>query len=128
MRSFMYGWFVLPLALMAGACSSVYDSFPTTPYDVAVIGDYNIGGDAWASRTLLEEMGLRVVAQWSGDGTIAEIDLSHRAAELNLVQQLFYFLRNCFHFLIHRHLERRLPAPVTKPGTFDELRSTITDF
>jgi len=42
-------------------------SFETTPYDVAVIGDYNIGGDAWASRTLLEEMGLRVVAQWSGD-------------------------------------------------------------
>jgi nitrogenase molybdenum-iron protein alpha chain len=39
-----------------------------------VIGDYNIGGDAWASRTLLEEMGLRVVAQWSGDGTIAEME------------------------------------------------------
>jgi len=34
------------------------NSFQTTPYDVAVIGDYNIGGDAWASRTLLEEMGV----------------------------------------------------------------------
>src|SRR3974390_2228458 len=31
------------------------------PYDVNVIGDYNIGGDAWASRILLEEMGLRLV-------------------------------------------------------------------
>jgi nitrogenase molybdenum-iron protein alpha chain len=31
------------------------------PYDVAIIGDYNIGGDAWATRILLEEMGLRVV-------------------------------------------------------------------
>ena len=39
------------------------ESFQTSPYDVAVIGDYNIGGDAWASRILLEEMGLRVVAQ-----------------------------------------------------------------
>jgi nitrogenase molybdenum-iron protein alpha chain len=27
------------------------------PYDVNVIGDYNIGGDAWASRILLEENG-----------------------------------------------------------------------
>ena len=36
------------------------------PYDVAIIGDYNIGGDAWSSRILLEEIGLRVVAQWSG--------------------------------------------------------------
>ena len=26
-------------------------------YDVNVIGDYNIGGDAWASRILLEEIG-----------------------------------------------------------------------
>ena len=45
------------------------------PYDVNVIGDYNIGGDAWASRILLEEMGLRVVGNWSGDATLAE----HRA-------------------------------------------------
>ncbi len=43
--------------------------FEPTPYDVAIIGDYNIGGDAWSSRILLEEMGLRVIAQWSGDGT-----------------------------------------------------------
>ncbi len=43
--------------------------FVGTPYDVAIIGDYNIGGDAWSSRILLEEMGLRVIAQWSGDGT-----------------------------------------------------------
>lgn len=28
--------------------------FQSTPYDVAIIGDYNIGGDAWASRILLE--------------------------------------------------------------------------
>ena len=38
-----------------------------------IIGDYNIGGDAWSSRILLEEMGLRVIAQWSGDGSLAEL-------------------------------------------------------
>jgi nitrogenase molybdenum-iron protein alpha chain len=48
--------------------------FEKTPYDVAILGDYNIGGDAWSSRLLLEEMGLRVVAQWSGDGTLAEME------------------------------------------------------
>ena len=48
--------------------------FEQTPYDVAIIGDYNIGGDAWSSRILLEEMGLRVIAQWSGDGSLAELE------------------------------------------------------
>ncbi|HEY6795284.1 MAG TPA: nitrogenase molybdenum-iron protein alpha chain [Kineosporiaceae bacterium] len=55
-----------------------------TPYDVALIGDYNIGGDAWASRRILEDMGLRVVAQWSGDGTLNELSSSHHA-KLNLI-------------------------------------------
>ena len=36
MRSFTYGLFVLPLALMAGACSSIYDTLPTTPDPVIV--------------------------------------------------------------------------------------------
>ncbi len=54
------------------------------PYDVAIIGDYNIGGDAWASRKIFEDMGLSVVAQWSGDGTLAELATTHRA-KLNLI-------------------------------------------
>lgn len=56
----------------------------TGPYDIAIIGDYNIGGDAWASRILLEEMGLRVIAQWSGDGTVNELAISHKA-KINLI-------------------------------------------
>jgi len=48
-------------------------------YDVALMGDYNIGGDAWASRRILEDMGLRVIAQWSGDGTLQELASAHRA-------------------------------------------------
>ena len=49
------------------------DKLEGGPYDVAIIGDYNIGGDAWSSRILLEEMGLNVVSQWSGDGTVEEM-------------------------------------------------------
>jgi len=58
--------------------------FVGTPYDVAIIGDYNIGGDAWSSRILLEEMGLRVIAQWSGDGSLAEL-ASTPKAKLNVL-------------------------------------------
>ncbi len=80
------------------------DSFQTTPYDVAIIGDYNIGGDAWASRTLLEEMGLRVVAQWSGDGTIAEMELTPKV-KLNLL--------HCYRSMnyISRHMEEKYGIP-----------------
>ncbi|MEF3074563.1 nitrogenase molybdenum-iron protein alpha chain [Methylobacter sp. Wu1] len=79
-------------------------SFEASPYDVAVIGDYNIGGDAWASRTLLEEMGLRVVAQWSGDGTIAEMQNTPKV-KLNLI--------HCYRSMnyIARHMEEKYNIP-----------------
>lgn len=80
------------------------NSFETTPYDVAIIGDYNIGGDAWSSRILLEEMGLRVVAQWSGDGTISEMELTPKV-KLNLV--------HCYRSMnyISRHMEEKYGIP-----------------
>ncbi|WP_131767520.1 nitrogenase molybdenum-iron protein alpha chain [Candidatus Protofrankia californiensis] len=55
-----------------------------TPYDITLLGDYNIGGDAWASRKILEDMGLRVIAQWSGDGTVNEMATAH-LAKLNVL-------------------------------------------
>lgn len=75
--------------------------FETTPYDVAIIGDYNIGGDAWASRILLEEMGLRVVAQWSGDGTLVEME-NTPFVKLNTV--------HCYRSMnyIARHMEENI--------------------
>ncbi len=74
------------------------------PYDVAVIGDYNIGGDAWASRTILEEMGLNVVAQWSGDGTVAEMQ-NTPSVKLNLL--------HCYRSMnyISRHMEEKFGIP-----------------
>jgi len=80
------------------------DSFVSTPYDVAVIGDYNIGGDAWSSRTLLEEMGLRVVSQWSGDGSLAELELTPKV-KLNLL--------HCYRSMnyISRHMEEKYGIP-----------------
>lgn len=57
---------------------------PATPYDVALIGDYNIGGDVWAAKPILEEMGLNVRATWTGDGAIEEIAATHQV-KLNLI-------------------------------------------
>ncbi|ERP88167.1 nitrogenase molybdenum-iron protein alpha chain [Marinobacter sp. ES-1] len=74
------------------------------PYDVAILGDYNIGGDAWSSRILLEEMGLRVVAQWSGDGTLAEMEQTPKV-KLNLL--------HCYRSMnyISRHMEEKYGIP-----------------
>ena len=80
------------------------ESFERTPYDVVVIGDYNIGGDAWASRRLLEEMGLRVIAQWTGDSTLAELERAPQG-KLNLI--------HCYRSMnyIARHMEEKYATP-----------------
>jgi len=78
--------------------------FTPSPYDVSVIGDYNIGGDAWSSRILLEEIGLRVISQFSGDGTLHEVMLAHRA-KLNLI--------HCYRSMNYlcRHMEEKYGIP-----------------
>ncbi len=80
------------------------EEFETTPYDVAIIGDYNIGGDAWSSRIILEDMGLRVIAQWSGDGTLPEMKQTPKA-KLNLV--------HCYRSMnyIVRYMEEKYEIP-----------------
>ncbi|MEQ1600733.1 MAG: nitrogenase molybdenum-iron protein alpha chain [Methylophilaceae bacterium] len=80
------------------------NKFVATPYDVSIIGDYNIGGDAWSSRILLEEMGLRVIAQWSGDGSIAELENTPKG-KLNIL--------HCYRSMnyISRHMEEKYGIP-----------------
>ncbi|MBH8566369.1 nitrogenase molybdenum-iron protein alpha chain [Nostoc sp. CENA67] len=79
-------------------------SYQPGPYDVAIIGDYNIGGDTWSSRILLEEIGLRVIAQWSGDGTLNEMMLTPQV-KLNLI--------HCYRSMnyITRHMEEAYGVP-----------------
>jgi nitrogenase molybdenum-iron protein alpha chain len=78
--------------------------FEPGPYDVSVIGDYNIGGDAWASRRLLEDMGLRVIGNWSGDATLAEMERAP-LGKLNLI--------HCYRSMnyICRHMEEKHGVP-----------------
>jgi nitrogenase molybdenum-iron protein alpha chain len=78
--------------------------FDGTPYDVLIVGDYNVGGDAWASRILIEEMGLRVIGQWSGDASVAEVERGAKA-KLNLI--------HCYRSMnyICRHMEEKYGIP-----------------
>jgi len=74
--------------------------FEPGPYDVIMIGDYNIGGDAWASRLLFEEMGLRVISQWSGDASLSEMENGPKAKMI---------LLHCYRSMnyIARHMEEK---------------------
>ncbi len=86
-----------------------------TPYDVAVIGDYNIGGDAWASVKILEEMGLRVISLWSGDGQLETMKITHMS-KLNLI--------HCYRSMnyIARHMEEEYDIPWLEYNFFGPTR------
>jgi len=51
----------------------------TTPYDVNLIGEYNIAGELWQVLPLLERLGIRVLSKISGDARYAELTWAHRA-------------------------------------------------
>ncbi|XHH08890.1 MAG: nitrogenase component I subunit alpha [Candidatus Bathyarchaeia archaeon] len=56
-----------------------------TPYDVNLIGEYNIKGDDWLIVPVLEAMGLRVVCTFTGDASIHDIAKMHEA-KLNIIR------------------------------------------
>lgn len=51
----------------------------TTPYDINIIGEYNLVGELWQVKPLLDALGIRVLSCISGDGRYHEIASSHRA-------------------------------------------------
>jgi nitrogenase molybdenum-cofactor synthesis protein NifE len=51
----------------------------TTPYDINVIGEYNLSGELWQVKPLLDALGVRILSCISGDGRYAEIAAAHRA-------------------------------------------------
>jgi len=51
----------------------------TTPFDINLIGEYNVTGDMWQYTPLLEELGIRILSTLSGDGRVAQIRTAHRA-------------------------------------------------
>ena len=56
----------------------------TTPYDINLIGEYNIAGEMWGLLPLLEKLGIRVLAKITGDARYHEVACAHRA-KLNVM-------------------------------------------
>jgi nitrogenase molybdenum-cofactor synthesis protein NifE len=55
-----------------------------TPYDINLIGDYNVTGDMWQYLPIFEKIGIRVLSSMSGDGRVGDIRGAHRA-KLNVI-------------------------------------------
>ncbi|MDW7643824.1 MAG: nitrogenase iron-molybdenum cofactor biosynthesis protein NifE [Desulfuromonadales bacterium] len=56
----------------------------TTPFDINLIGEYNVTGDMWQYSHLLDELGIRILSTLSGDGRVRAIRSAHRA-RLNVI-------------------------------------------
>lgn len=61
------------------------DTTGISPRSINILGDFNLAGEIWIIRKYLEQMGIEVIANITGDGRIKDIQRSHGAA-LNVVQ------------------------------------------
>jgi nitrogenase molybdenum-cofactor synthesis protein NifE len=73
------------------ACDALFNLVGTgdisdiSPRSINILGEFNIGGEAWMIREYYARMGVQVVSVMTGDGRIDDIRRSHGAA-LNVVQ------------------------------------------
>ena len=51
----------------------------TTPYDINLIGEYNLAGEVWQIKPLLDELGIRILSCISGNAKYREVTYSHHA-------------------------------------------------
>ena len=51
----------------------------STPTDINIIGEYNLSGELWQVKPLLQALGVRVLSCISGDGRYRDIASAHRA-------------------------------------------------
>ena len=56
-----------------------------TPYDINIIGEYNLSGELWQVKPLLDELRIRILACISGDAKYHEVARSHRARAAMMV-------------------------------------------
>jgi nitrogenase molybdenum-cofactor synthesis protein NifE len=56
----------------------------TTPFDINLVGEYNIAGEMWNVLPLFEKLGIRVLSKITGDARYKEICYAHRA-KLNVM-------------------------------------------
>ncbi len=73
------------------ACEALFqlvgrkDTSDVSPFSINILGEFNIGGEAWIIKEYYERMGVQVVSVMTGDGRVDDVGRSHGAA-LNVVQ------------------------------------------
>ncbi|MBI5550001.1 MAG: nitrogenase iron-molybdenum cofactor biosynthesis protein NifE [Desulfobacterales bacterium] len=73
------------------ACDALFqllgtgDTRDIAPVSINILGEFNIGGEAWMIRDYYQRMGVQVVSVLTGDGRVADVCRAHGAA-LNVVQ------------------------------------------
>lgn len=73
------------------ACDALFELVGTgsvadiPPVSINILGEFNIGGEAWLIKKYYEQMGVHVVSIMTGDGRVDQIKRSH-GARLNVVQ------------------------------------------
>jgi nitrogenase molybdenum-iron protein alpha chain len=60
------------------------DEAPAGKYKVNMLGEYNIGGDAFELERIFEKCGLTLISSFSGNSTIEQFERAHNA-DLNVV-------------------------------------------
>lgn len=56
-----------------------------TPYDINIIGEYNLSGELWQVKPPLDRLGIRILSCISGDARYREVAWSHRAKAAMMV-------------------------------------------
>ncbi|NEQ95417.1 MAG: nitrogenase iron-molybdenum cofactor biosynthesis protein NifN, partial [Cyanothece sp. SIO2G6] len=94
----------------------------TTPYDINLIGEYNIAGELWSVLPVFEKAGIRVLAKITGDARYQEVAYSHRA-KLNVMI--------CSKALINmaRKMEERYNIPYIESSFYgiDDMNKCLRD-
>ncbi|MCJ8498945.1 nitrogenase iron-molybdenum cofactor biosynthesis protein NifE [Desulfatitalea sp. M08but] len=73
------------------ACDALFglvgtgDTTDIAPVSINILGEFNIGGEAWLIRRYYEQMGVQVVSVLTGDGRVDDVRRAH-GATLNVVQ------------------------------------------
>ncbi|RZI42972.1 nitrogenase iron-molybdenum cofactor biosynthesis protein NifE [Herbaspirillum sp. HC18] len=57
----------------------------TTPYDINILGEYNLVGELWQVKPLLDQLGIRILSCIAGDARYKEVAWSHRARAAMMV-------------------------------------------
>lgn len=87
-----------------------------TPYDINIVGDYNLSGELWQVKPLLDRLGIRILGSLAADARFKQVAMMHRAKVTMMV---------CSKALINvaRKLEERYGIPYFE-GSFYGISDT----